>query len=52
MSKSGNQGMLFQAFKKFIVVIFRLIAFLFAWCCKLSGIVLEKIGEEILKIIE
>jgi hypothetical protein len=37
MSQSGHGNMLVQALRALVITILKIIALLFAWCCKLIG---------------
>jgi hypothetical protein len=52
MSQSSNRSLFLEILKKLFFLVFRLFAYLFGYMAKFSGMILEKIGQEILNALE
>jgi hypothetical protein len=51
-NQSGHGNLLLKALKTLGIAILRVIALLFAWCCKIIGFVFTKLSELTFKLAD
>jgi len=51
MNNSHTGNMLLQALRSLVIAILKVLALIFAWCCKIIGNILIKISELTFKLI-